>query len=161
MKNGGIGVGSASIVLVFAVLCFTVFSLITLLIAGNGKTLADAEAGLVIGYYEADVLAERIVAEIIAEGYAPETVLGIDVVSGWDFESGETTASFTCPISDLKELYVSLAILGDSYEILSWRMLDIGDWEVDDRLPVWQEPGDLELGDPMDVWLGFEQWAQD
>ena len=54
MKNGGIGVGSASIVLVFAVLCLTVFSLITLVVAGNDKVLVDAGAKLVTAYYEAD-----------------------------------------------------------------------------------------------------------
>ena len=48
----------------------------------------------------------------------------------------------------MKELYVKLAMDGDSAYILSWQMLDIGDWEYDSSLNVWI--GDGEMGD---VWL--------
>jgi len=45
MGKSGIGVGSASIVLVFAILCLTIFSLITYVVAGNEKALVDAKVG--------------------------------------------------------------------------------------------------------------------
>jgi len=160
MKNGGIGVGSASIVLVFAVLCLTVFSIITFLIAGNGKALVDAEAKLVVGYYKADTIAENVVAEIIGADTIPDNVLGIDITSDWNFESGAETAHFTCPISELKELYVCIAKNGNSYDILSWQMLDIGQWEFDDSLNVWQGDDGGDIGGPMDVWSEFDQWAE-
>ena len=156
MKNGGIGVGSASIVLVFAVLCLTVFSLISLVVAGNNKALVDAEANLVMSYYEADALAEYIVAEIVDSDVIPDNVRGIEIISDFDFETGMNTANFICPVSDLKELFVCLAINGNSCDVLCWRMLDIGQWEIDERLHVWQGSGDFDIGDPMDVWLGLD-----
>ena len=137
MNKGGIGVGSASIVLVFAVLCLTVFSLITLVVARNNKALAETEASLVAGYYEADALAERIIAEIIETGAIPESVLGVEIDTYWDMMLGTEVASYFCQLSDKKELYVKLAVNGDYVNVLNWQMLDVGEWEFDDSLGVW------------------------
>ena len=151
MNKSGIGVGSASIVLIFAVLCLTVFSMITLVVARNDKTLADTEAKLVTGYYEADTFAERILAEIIEAGYIPDTVQGIIINSGWDEITEREVVSYLCPVSDKKELLVKLAIDGDSVEIINWRMLDVGEWQPDDSLGVW-------LGDDLftDIWFNLD-----
>jgi len=168
MKSGGIGVGSASIILVFTVLCLTVFSLITLIVAGNTKALVDAEESLVMGYYKADALAEYIVAEIAEADAIPDSVRGIEIISAPDFETGVSTASFVCPISDKKELFVCFTVSDNSCEILCWRMTDIGQWEIDDRIYVWQGSDEIEteaeiedeidIGDPMDAWLGLDKW---
>jgi len=164
MKKGGIGVGSSSIVLVFAVLCLTVFSLITFVVAGNDKALVDAEANLVKGYYAADALAEHIVAELAQSDTIPDKILGVDIGVGYDMASGADTAYFRCAISDQKELYVLLAMNGDSYDILSWRMLDTDEWVADDNINVWEGPDSLDsldIGDPMDVWSGLDQWEDE
>jgi len=149
MNKGGIGVGSASIVLVFAVLCLTVFSLITLVVAKNNKALADTEAGLVTGYYEADTLAESIVAEILSAGEIPDNVRGVEIDSYWDTDLEAEVASYLCPLSDKKELLVKLAIDGGSAEVINWQMLDIGTWEFDDSLGVW-------IGDDMPGVFNFD-----
>jgi len=137
MNKGGIGIGSASIVLVFAVLCLTVFSLITYVVADNDAALVDAEAKLVTGYYEADALAERIVAEILNASVIPESLHGVDIFSDWDWDLGADTVYFMCRISESKSLYVKLAFHLDTYDILSWRMIDTDSWEFDDTLNVW------------------------
>ena len=155
MKKGGIGVGSASIVLVFAVLCLTVFSLITFVVAGNDKSLVDTEARLVVGYYEADALAERIVADILAAEMIPESAQGVDIESYWDWELDADIAFFFCPISEQKSLFVRMAKYYDSYDILTWRMYDTDEWTFDDSLNVWEGPSDFEFGDPSDVWSGL------
>ena len=161
MKKGGIGVGSASIVLVFAVLCLTVFSLITFVVASNDKALVDTEARLVTGYYEADALAQRIVADILQSGTIPDVVRGIEINTYSDFETGTDIAQFLCPISDQKSLYVELAIHYDTYDILSWRMYDTDDWTFDDSLHVWEGPSDFGFGDPMDIWSGLDFLEED
>ena len=137
MNKGGIGVGSASVVLVFAVLCLTVFSLITLLVARNNRALAETEASLVTGYYEADALAEQIVAEILSAGTIPDSVRGVEIDTSWDMNLEVEVISYLCPLSDKKELYVKLAVDGDNVDVLNWQMLDIGQWEFDDSLGVW------------------------
>jgi len=137
MNRSGIGVGSASIVLVFAVLCLTVFSLITFVVAGNEKKLVDSKADLVTGYYEADTLAELILSDILAADEIPEAVRGIKINKGFDERRNSDTTYFFCDISDSKALYVNLAIHDDSFDILSWRMYDKDEWETDDSINVW------------------------
>ena len=149
MNKGGIGVGSASIVLVFAVLCLTVFSLITLVVAKNNQALAETEAGLVTGYYEADALAEQIVAEILKAGVIPDTARGVEIDSYWDMSMEKEVVSYICPLSDKKELYIKLAVDGDIVGVINWQMLDIGEWQFDDSLGVWIPDDDLLLDNVM------------
>ena len=137
MNKSGIGVGSASIVLVFAVLCLTIFSLITYVVAGNEKALTDAKAELVTGYYEADAAAELILADILEADVLPEVIRGVNIYTGWNKDLGVETTYFHYPVSDIKALYVNLLILGDSVDILSWRMYDTDEWEIDDSINVW------------------------
>lgn len=138
MNKNGTGVGSASIILVFAVLCLTIFALITFSAAQNDMALARAEARLVESYYGADAEAENILAGLLAAPIPPRE------------------EEFTCAISAGKELYVHVALNRDSYDILSWRMRDTGEWQADDSIPVWdgiqmplvtQGPPDASSGD--------------
>jgi len=151
-KGSGVGVGSASMVLVFAVLCLSVFSLITFMVAINSKALADTEARLVEGYYEADLLAERILAEIIDAEYIPDNILGVDIGIFWDWEHDADIVQYVCPLpGSEKWLYVKLAFYIDSYDVLSWRMWDTGDWVIDEGFNVWFGPED-----ETNAWFMFE-----
>ena len=120
MNSGGLGVGSASIILIFAVLSLTVFSLITFYVAENDKVLVDAKADSVVSFYEADAQAEAVLAQIMSSDVTP----------------GETV-SFMTPISDISALYVSVLRTDYAFEILSWKMIMIDDWSSDDTLNVW------------------------
>ena len=153
-NKGGIGVGSASIVLVFAVLCLTVFSLITYVVASNDKALVTAEVQLVTGFYEADALSERITAEILEADYIPASVQGIDIEHYWDMYMDAEVVEFTTPVSDKKALYVRLAVRGDSHDVLNWRMYDTDEWDFNDRLNVWHPGVGIDLGDGFDFWPG-------
>jgi len=137
MGKSGVGVGSASIVLVFAVLCLTVFSLITYVVAGNDKALVDAKVSLVAGYYEADALAELILAELLAADETPKSVRGVDIFTEFDETLNAERTYFFCHISDIKALFVNLILYDDSYDILSWRMYDTDEWEFDSSINVW------------------------
>ena len=140
MGKSGIGVGSASIVLVFAVLCLTIFSLITFVVAGNDKAIVDAKVDMVTGYYEADALAELILADILAAGTAdeiPESIRGVKINKSDNNKYNMETTYFFCDISDTKALFVNLVLHDDSFDILSWRMYDKSEWESDDSINVW------------------------
>ena len=138
MRNkGGIGVGSASIVLVFAVICLTVFSLITFIVASNDKALVDAEVRRITAYYKADTEAEYILSELLAADTLPSSVRDVDIMSQFNEELGVETIYFFCPVSDITALYVDLALRGDSFDILSWRMWNTDEWEFDDSINVW------------------------
>jgi len=157
MNKGGIGVGSASIVLVFSVLCLTVFTLITFVVAGNEKALVDAELHLVKSYYEADTLAEQILTEVLsAEDILPGNFHGVDVETYWDGELDADIVRYSCPVTDIKTLYVELAVRHDSFDILDWRMRDTDEWEFDDSLNVWFGDDDMP-----GLWFGDDDEIPD
>ena len=137
MNKGGMGMGSALIVLVFVVLCLTIFALITLSSANYDQTLAQTAAHTVKEYYEADTLAETIVAQILESATTPAAVLGVEIQS--EVYDGSETVKFTCPVTDTKELQVEIVLAGDACSVRAWRMQDSDSWElIDIGLPVWQ-----------------------
>lgn len=115
------GNGSASIVLIFAVLCLTIFTLISYMSALADQNLIKVELRLLKAYYEADTLAEQLLFEF--------------------FETDSFTEKIylTINISETTELYVAAARFEGSYEILSWQTQAIGEWENDNSLRVWTE----------------------
>jgi hypothetical protein len=151
-KGSGIGVGSSSIILVFAVLCLSVFSLITLVVAENSKALADSEYYLVTGYYETDAAAKRVLTEVLATGIPPETALGVDIDSEWDGLRDAYVVRYICPFPASERyqnverfLHVEVALGIDSYEILRWQMRDESEWVADQGMNVWI-PDEGEFG---------------
>ena len=141
MEKEGMGVGSVSVILIFSILCLTIFSLITLSISRNNSALADARADLVVSYYEADAKSELIVAHIKesieTDGKFPTKVGDTTIELNFDDDLGIETAVFIYPISDEKELYVRVAMDGNKLRVLNWQMLNIGEWEFDGSLGVW------------------------
>jgi hypothetical protein len=157
------GVGSSSIMLIFAVLCLTVFSLISLSVAGNDKALADAEANLVTRYYEADALAESVLAELIRNGGDVQGPLyGMDIESSWDWDLEAQVAAYRCTVSEVKDLYVRVVFTDDGYSVLAWKLVDTDEWTFDDSLNVWSgEEGDFGFGMmDMDFSFGID-WESD
>ena len=137
MGKGGMGVGSASIVLIFAVLCLTIFTIITYMVSNNERALIDAKAELVIGYYKADALAEQILQDLLDSDATPDRLHGVDINTKFNEDLDVETTYFYCRISDIKSLYVNLVIRDDSFDILSWRMYAMDEWEFDDTMNVW------------------------
>lgn len=131
-------VGGASLLVVFAVLCLTVFALLSLsTVRANGR-LSETSARAVADYYAADCAAQEILARLRA-GEEPD---GVEL-EGF----GELYASYTCPISDQQELRVKVRFPDmldlDRYEIVCWRAVPVGQWENDDNLNVWNGDGIL------------------
>jgi len=140
MNSGGIG--SASIVLVFAVLCLTIFSVISLVPALTSQRLIEAEMQLVQDFYNADTLAEQILAEILAADFVPDSALGVDISAYWDWDLLAEVVSFYYMVTETRMLHVELILDYNAYQITSWRMYDLAEWEAYDRLNVWT--GDLD-----------------
>ncbi|MDR1705227.1 MAG: hypothetical protein LBS19_11170 [Clostridiales bacterium] len=126
MKKGVMGHGAASIILVFTVLCLTVFAVISLTQATSDRALAQAAERMAKGYYEADTLAERVVSRLIKTGLRDGSVLNVEVTSR--SEEGRTVVSFAVPVTDEKELLVEAAITESDCEVLVWKMRDINNY---------------------------------
>ena len=118
-------VGASSLLVIFAVLCLTVFALLSISTVRADGRLAEKTWTGVTGFYEADCKAEQILAQL-RSGEIPEGVANEDGVF-----------TYTCHISQTQTLAVQVKIEGASYEILRWQAVSIATWQADDRIPVW------------------------
>lgn len=113
MKNKSSGlrpfVGGTSLMIVFAVLCLTVFALLTISTAEAEKRLSDVSACAVAAYYSADLEAEEIFSRLRG-GEIPEGV----TVDG-------NVYSYTCYISETQYIAVRLSLKDGKWTVISWQ----------------------------------------
>ena len=124
-RSGGVS-GAVSLVMIFCVLCLSVFSVLTLATADRERRLSEMTARNAEEYYRADHDATVIIAAL-RNGTDP----GIEI--DWDGD----TASFLLPIGDSLGLDVAVSVRGGACEILRWHTVYTGDWEPDEFLNLW------------------------
>ena len=132
-------VGGSSLLVIFAVLCLTVFALLGLSTVRADGRLSDASAKAVSAYYEADCQAEAILARL----RAGELLEGVEETVT---PEGRTCA-YTCPISDTQTLAVEVRLEGANYDILRWQAVSTADWEPDETLDLWDGDPVTDLGE--------------
>jgi len=119
-------VGGSSLLVIFAVLCLTVFALLGFSTAQADRRLADASIRAVNGYYAADLEAERILAQL----RSGQTVAGVSA-------DGDVYR-YTCPISDTQMLLVEARVSGaDEWQILRWQSVSTVQYDAEQYLTVW------------------------
>lgn len=124
-------VGGISLLVVFAVLCLTVFALLALTTVQADTRLADAAAKAVTDYYDADCRAQEILARL-RNGERPE---GVEQA----YLDG-VIYRYTVPISDTQELQVEVEMQPGpeaDYKVRRWQAAPTGEWESDDSLDLW------------------------
>lgn len=125
-------IGGISLLVVFAVLCLTVFALLSLSTVQADARLADSSVRAVQDYYAADCAAQEILARL-RNGEMPE-----GVVYAQDWDSGGGFYSYDCPISDTQTLSVSVQLDVDgSYTILRWQSVYSGEWNEAEGPGLW------------------------
>ena len=118
-------VGASSLLVIFAVLCLTVFALLSISTVQADGRLGDKTQAAVYGYYDADCEAEVILAHLRA-GEIPTGVAQKDGVY-----------SYACRISPTQMLIVEVTVAGADYTIHRWQAVSITQWQADERIPVW------------------------
>ena len=116
-------IGGSSLLIIFAVLCLTVFALLGLSTVQANRKLSDTSLQAVTDYYAADRQAEEILAQL-RTGEMPEGVT----------QNGDIL-SYTCPISSTQALIVE--VRSGDWEILRWQAMPTGQWEADESLDLW------------------------
>ncbi|MCM1221809.1 MAG: hypothetical protein NC548_45795 [Lachnospiraceae bacterium] len=98
-------IGFASLLTVLAVLCISIFAILTFTTAKMDERLSKISATSVGDYYNAEYEAQQIIANI-RNGNIEKS------------ENDEYT--FTCEISDNRKLEVTAEIKGNDYRIIAW-----------------------------------------
>lgn len=134
--------GGVSLLVIFAVLCLTVFALLSLSTVQADCRLADATTQAVSDYYAADMEAQTILANL-RQGKIPDNVTVInDETLPNDADSGQpenTIYGYTCQISETQNLEVQVRLnpQNGSYSILRWQAVPSGSWQSEDTLELW------------------------
>lgn len=117
-------VGGSSLLIIFAVLCLTVFTLLALGTVQADCRLSEASLQAVTDYYAADLQAETIFAQLRA-GEIPQGVLQQDTDSTDRLRDTSLAAgtiyTYSCPISDTQVLMVELHWDQDQWTVLRWQ----------------------------------------
>ena len=103
--------GGSALLVIFSVLCLTVFSLLTYSTARADARLNEASVRAVTMYYEADLQAEKILAQLRG-GQFPECVTYTNDI-----------CSYSCPITDTQHLQVQVRNADGKWEILQWQAI--------------------------------------
>ena len=125
-------IGGSSLLVIFAVLCLTVFALLSLSTVQSDGRLSDKTLEATVGYYEADSRAEEILSSLRC-GFIPEGVTKGDMVTGF---TGDIY-SYSVAITDSQALEVDVIIKGSDYRILRWQTVSTTDWQADESINVW------------------------
>ena len=118
-------IGGSSLLVIFAVVCLTVFALLSL-----NTVLAEQRLSEVYGegtqqWYAADLKAQEIFARL----RAGEEIPGVEVA--------DNQYSYTVAISDHQTLHVTVRREGEDWEVISWQTAATPEIS-EDTLPVWQ-----------------------
>ena len=141
--------------MIFAVLCLTVFAVLTLSTSNAEKALADRTASFVAEYYQADTKATKIKARIFdayqnglfpGRGLADSRVADDLTLVAYSngaldiavrFEGERVYVNYSCEINEVQDLFVSLKLEGGDVDVLEWRTVYSREWEIDDGIFVW------------------------
>lgn len=110
--------GRISLLVVFAVLCLTVFALLRLSAVQADSRLGEASARAVTDYYTADCKAHAILAQLRAGEWPSDVGLERD---------NNDVYSYVCPISETQDLVVEVEVIGSDYRILRWQAIPVED----------------------------------
>lgn len=125
--------GGSMLLVIFGVLCLTVFSLLSLHTVLAERRLSQAAAQSVGDWYEADLRAQEIFSRL-RQGEIPEEV-----------EQTEGEYRYAVAISHHQSLEVALKENNGCWEVLSWQTVSHPE-DGNTALPVWQE-GKLPEGE--------------
>lgn len=131
-------IGAASLLTVFAVLCLTVFALLTLSDVRSDARLAETSLESVRAYYAADAKAQEILARL----RAGEDVDSVEEVRFTDTTPDgawrhDTVYRYAVPISDTLELQVQVTVEGQDYQVLRWQSVSTTPWQEESNLHLW------------------------
>ena len=140
MKNR-ISIGISSIVLIFMILCLSVFSLLSLSDARTALSFAERHADAVRIYYEADANGQQFIRDFrqaVADGQDAQTAM--DTAAGQLFTIRQTgiteSGSVLCDISLANGQTLRVELSDDGSDILSYYIYNDQEYDLDTHLPV-------------------------
>ncbi|NMC57059.1 MAG: hypothetical protein GYA50_07565 [Eubacteriaceae bacterium] len=141
----GMNIGSASLVLIFAVLCLTLFATLTLLSAKNEMNLTDKYSRSVTQYYAADSKAEEnllIIQDILSSANADKTAYIKNQCEKYKFtyvqKNNKIYITFNENINMQQILHVTVKVNNKKFEIIQWKKISANEINIDESINVYK-----------------------
>ncbi len=146
-KAPGINAGLSSIVMVFAVLCLTIFAVLSLVTARSEKKLVEKSSAAVKNYYAADWDCEAILGRIYEVWKSSDSLEKLKIkLEDMDnmpedlylaIENGRLYIGYSRSVDENQSLQVGLSINMENIEIKAWQLTRTGQWNIDEHIHVW------------------------
>lgn len=144
-KSSGINIGSASIIMVFSVLCLTVFAVLSLITANSEYKLAVKSADVVKNYYAADTAATEKLALIksVAEDsdFAATQAKAKELGVVCEQEGSGFYLTFEEKVTDVQALSVKAIYQDGKLSVKEWKLITTDEWDPSDGFELWD--GDI------------------
>lgn len=127
-------VGGSSLLVIFAVLCLTLFALLGLTTVMADVRFADDSCEATVAYYKADSEAEQILARLRAGERLD------------DVEQDGDMFYYSCPIGETQLLKVAVEINESDYEIKEWKVAETAEWKPDEYIDLLDMDEVMESG---------------
>ncbi len=147
----GVNIGSSSLVLIFAVLCLTLFATLTLLCAKNEMNLTNKYSESVTQYYSADSKAEenlQIIQDILSsadKANTDKTSYIINQCKKYNFtyvqKNNKIYITFNENINAQQVLHVTVKVNSDNdkeFQIIQWKKINIDEIDIDESINVYK-----------------------
>ena len=118
-------IGASSLLVIFSVLCLTVFALLSLSTVQAQRRMADASVKAVSAYYSAECQAEEVFAAL----RSGRMVSGVSKTGDY--------YEYACSISENQKLMVELVCRNGEWEVLRWQTVATVQISQEDRPDVW------------------------
>ena len=147
-RNIGLGVGYVSVMLIFAVVCLTIFAVLSFKTSLSDSTVNKRSGDFLRQYYSTDTIAKDTLSKLNDIAYQAKTAdffeeefentaKNIENVTVKRVKDGLST-NYTVPINELQELKVSVLFdRNGNYKIEQWQCITISDDTSDSHLNVW------------------------
>lgn len=138
-RSAGLHVGSASIIMIFAVLCLTVFSTLSYMTAAQEQNLAQKSALAMEQYYVADWRCEETyeqIEKLLASGASAgeiEKALDVQITQ----QGSALCMKYAEAIDDRQELRVQLISENGKLRTTEWRVAATAQQIYNDEITVW------------------------
>ncbi len=145
--GGRMGIGTSSLILIFIILCLTIFGLLSLSSAASDWKLARKNAESVKGYYEADSRAVEFVAMVeealsrcsqAADEEEYRRLVKEELGSFYQEETGIVQTDIEMLYGQMLHIELKTNRKEETgYEILAWKVYHFVDYNIDKSIPVW------------------------
>lgn len=136
-------IGSASLILIFIVLCLATFGILSLGNARREDALSERSAAAVKAYYRADSQAEEFVGMVDRALHSADGKEAAQEAVGAYFQQDTGAVVTDIPMDAGRALRVELAVDWDerTYRVLAWNVYEREAYEIDSSTPVWTGSG--------------------